>query len=134
MTDPSRFSVIGEVKINTADDACIVQFGDTFDSDTIDFAIALQRQIPNFHGDETRFASYPIFSLPLPRIQWPDDGILVSRSHGSPIYVGAVRVIAIRASSYFQAGYVDRYTAESRILHIRQFNSEAAQPPPFTSQ
>jgi len=134
MTDPSRLSVIGEVKINTALDACIVQFGDTFDSDTIDYAIALQRQIPNFRGDETRFASYPIFSLPLPRIQSPDDGILVSRIPESRIYVGDVRVIAIRASSYFQAGFVDRYTAESRILHIRQFNSAPAQQSPFTSQ
>lgn len=130
MTVECRAAVIATVKLNVSSDASVVQFGDNRDTLLTDRAIALQRRYANFRDDETRFASYPLFSLSLP--QWPEqaDAMLVSRSHGNSIQVGTVRLIALRASSYMHAGCTERLTAVSRIKHIRQFNDAAALPRP----
>lgn len=133
MTIQCRLAVIGTVDVNAVNDASVVQFGDSRDTVLIDSAIALQRRYANFQGDETRFASYPIFSLPAPPNPWPVDGMLISRSQGNRIEVGAIRVLSIRASSYLQAGCLERMETDSRILNIRQFNHAATWAPPATA-
>lgn len=130
MTIECRLSVIGTVKVNASSDASVLQFGDSREVDLTDRAIALQRKLANDRGDETRFASYPIFTLPLPRFPEQAAGTLASRSYGNPIQVGSIRLTALRASSYLHAGCAEQLTAESRIKHIRQFNDATGLPRP----
>ena len=122
MTIQCRVSEIGAIKVNIITDAAVMQIGDSQTVDLADIAIALQRQYPDYRGDETRFGSYPIFSLPLPPAPGPPGASLVSRSPTGRIRVGIVDVIALRASSYLQAGCAGHLTAESRIKHIRQYS------------
>jgi len=128
MTIECRLAAIEAVKLDVVSDASIVQFGDSLEADLSDRAIALQRRYANFTRDETRFASYPIFALPLPQFPEQEDGILVSRSQGNTIQVGTIRLISLDASSYLHAGCMERLTTESRIKHIRQFDDAALQP------
>lgn len=122
MTIQCRLAEVGAIKVNVLTDAAVMQIGDSQTVDLIDWAIALQRRYANFQKDETRFASYPIFSLPLPRFPEAPDALIVSSSLTNRICVGTVRVLSIRASSYFQTGCAGRLTAESRIQHIRQYS------------
>jgi len=133
MTIECRLAVIGTVKLNVSSDASVVQFGESREVAMTDRAIALQRRYATFQGDETKFASYPLFSLPMPQFPEQSDGMLVSRSHGNSIQVGTIRLIALRASSYLHAGCMERLMAESRIKHIRQFNDAASLPQPVTT-
>ena len=129
MTIERRTSVIGTVKVDASSNGSVAQFGDSREVRLTDRAIAVQRRIPDYEGDETRFASYPIFSLPLPRMPEQPDDAIASRSRGNAIQVGTVRLLSMSASSYLHAGCTDRLTAQSRIKHIRQFNDAAGQPP-----
>ncbi|WP_276352002.1 spore germination protein GerPE [Cohnella caldifontis] len=108
----------------------VMQVGDNGVSNPWDWSIALQRAIPDFYGDETRFASYSLFFRPLPAwLPAPDVG---TESGGPPaeIRVGPVKVITASASILIRIGCSGGHSAESRILHIRQYNGP---PPPTVS-
>jgi hypothetical protein len=111
------------VKINSASDSSIVQFGDGENTKLKTFAIAVQRAIPNDLGDETRFASYPVFFLPSPQPAGPPGGFLVKAQPDAVIQVGFLTAVAVRSASVVRIGNSGALEAESRIHHIRHFNN-----------
>lgn len=122
MTVEWRLANVESLKVINMFHAAVVQVGDNGTSDLWDYAIALQRAIPDFAGDETRFASYPIFFLPIP--VWPPvpSDCMSASGPGSEIRVGRVKVVTHTASSLIRIGSAGPLRAESRIKHIRQFN------------
>lgn len=122
MTGSCRLSIIGIMKLDTVSDASVVQLGDSCCVELNERAIALQRRIPDFYKDETKFAAYRIFSMPLPIWGQAPDAVLTRRNRASDIRVGEIRINAVSASSYIHAGSAVTLSAKSRIKHIRQYN------------
>lgn len=122
MTAFGRVSVVHTVKINQVLDASIVELGDHKEASLFNRSIALQRAIPKFDGDESRFAAYRIFSLPLPPLPFEPDVLTVDNTDAGPIRVGLFRSLLVDASSFVRVGCGSSVTAESRIKHIRQDN------------
>ncbi|WP_019004552.1 spore germination protein GerPE [Cohnella laeviribosi] len=119
-----RKTVAGTAFINTVSHSGIVQFGDTKDvSSQVNRVIAVQRAVPVFKGDETRFAAYALFYKPLLRPVGKPSASLSSSSDDGTIRIGDVRVIGVTASSILRFGCGGPHTAEARILHIRHFNN-----------
>lgn len=123
MNTPQRTVVTGAVKIVSAVDSSIVQIGDNEFALLRTRATAVQRAIPNFQGDETRFAAYPIFFLPDPRPAEPSGGFLIRTHPGAAIEIGAIELTAVRSASVFRIGNTGTLAANSRIHHIRHYNN-----------
>ncbi|WP_139787268.1 spore germination protein GerPE [Cohnella massiliensis] len=118
-----RTSVVKRVFVNTVSQAGIVQFGDTKrQSDQRNRGIAVQRAVPNFEGDEVKFASYPLFFLPRPKPGEPLDVAVTTASDDGAIRVGRVSVLGVSTSSIFRVGCGGPHDALARVLHIRHFN------------
>ncbi|WP_123040944.1 spore germination protein GerPE [Cohnella candidum] len=117
-----RVAKVGYFKINQIFHGAIAQFGDNDSSVLFNRTIALQRAIPDFFGDETRFAAYPIFFLPLRELVGGPEGTIVSRSETGDIRVGAIHALSVTASSLIRIGSAREIVAESRVKHIRQYN------------
>jgi len=130
---PQRTVTAGAVKILAAEDASVLQFGDGENTRLKSAAIAVQRAIPTYHKDETRFASYPLFFLPLPRPTEPPGGMLIRARPEAAIRLGFIEVTSIRAASLFRFGNTGKLETTSRILHIRHFNNIRLPPPAGTS-
>jgi len=130
---PQRTVAAGGVKIIAAEDASVLQFGDGESTHLKTAAIAVQRAIPVYHKDETRFACYPLFFLPLPRPTVPPGGLLVRARPEAVIRLGFIELTSIRAASLFRLGNTGKLETASRILHIRQFNHIRLPPPAGTS-
>ena len=126
MNTPQRTAIAGAVRINAALDSSIVQFGDGENTHLKTSAIAVQRAIPQYQGDETRFASYPIFFLPEPRPAGPPGGFLIRTRPCSKIRIGTIEAIAVRSTSVLRIGNTGNLEAHSRIHHIRHFNNRLA--------
>ncbi len=123
MITPQRTVVAGAVKLLLALDSSVMQAGDNESAFLRTHAIAVQRAIPHFQGDETRFAAYRIFFLPNPRPVEPPGGRLLRTRPEAEIRIGAIEVLALRSASLFRIGNTGALTADSRIHHIRHFNN-----------
>jgi spore germination protein PE len=122
MTTAERTSVVGDVYIRQVDSASVAMFGDQQDANLHSRALALQRAIPVFNGDELRYASYRIFTLPLPSLPAEPDVLTVDNTHAHCIRVGSFQSVLVGASSLIRIGCGRSVAAESRIKHIRQDN------------
>lgn len=134
MTVQWRLSNVGFLKVNQTLFASVIQVGDNDISQLFSRVIAVQRMIPNFYRDETRFAAYPIFFRPLLELRAEPEGSLFSRSRGAEIRVDTVKVLTHNASSLIRIGSSHAVVAESRIKHIRQFNAGPPMTPPEYAQ
>jgi spore germination protein PE len=123
MSVEKRLSVAGTLYITRQAESAIVQIGDNVISDLFNRTIALQRAIPDFQGDETRFAAYSIFSRPILELQAGPSVDFHSRSPGADIRVGSIKSHVVAASALIRIGVTKTLVAESRIKHIRQFNA-----------
>jgi spore germination protein PE len=127
----SRWSIVGEMKINSVSQASILQIGDNNFIKPVSKALAVQRQVSEFKGNEGDFDDYAIFSreIPLPPVH--NESVQMSIDNTcSRIQVGGVFLYAVTASSVFQVGTNCRIEAETRIKHIRHFINEASAESP----
>ncbi|MCZ8518843.1 MULTISPECIES: spore germination protein GerPE [Paenibacillus] len=120
MSGSVRTSVIGTMRIIDVGYASAVFAGDVVDFSPVSLALAVQREIPNYYGNEGKFESFPLFVVPiaLPSAQQPVE-MTVTQSCGQ-IRVDRIRVTAVSSSSMVQAGSNRSVRAESRVKHIRQ--------------
>jgi spore germination protein PE len=123
MSVQKRLSVVGTLYVTRQAEAAIVQIGDNVISDLFNRTIALQRAIPDFQGDETRFAAYSIFSRPILELQAGPSVDFHSRSPVADIRVRYIHPLVVTASALLRIGVTKTLVAESRIKHIRQFNA-----------
>lgn len=120
---PQRTVSAGAVKIVSATDASVVQFGDGATTRLKTAAIAVQRAIPNFRGDEIRFAEYPLYFLPAPRPEGPPGGMLIRTRPDALIRIGFLEAMVVRSNSVVRVGNTGKLAADARTLHIRHFNN-----------
>ncbi|MGQ5394094.1 spore germination protein GerPE [Paenibacillus sp. M.A.Huq-84] len=110
-----------EVKVNTVSLASILQVGDNKLIKPVSKALAVQRNISMFKGDEGNFDDFGIFSRDLPLPLTENESVKVSFNNNcSRIQVGGIFVDGIAAASVLQIGSNKNIQAESRIKHIRQ--------------
>lgn len=126
-----RVSRVGYVHLNLVQHAAAAQFGDTAYTDLRNRTIALQRAIPNFEGDETRFAAYSLFFRPELVLLGGPEAVLNTRNPFGEIDVGAIKVNLTATSSLIRVGTSGPLTAHSRVKHIRQFNQVNPYNPPL---
>lgn len=123
MRAPSRVTILGQLFVNTVSTAAVVQLGDTGETKLTSRALAIQRAIPTYYGDELRFAAYSIFNR-VPHIAEPYRVVQVRRCAVKPdINIGALESLGVAASSLLRVGSGGPLTSEVRIKHIRQFNN-----------
>ncbi|THF72594.1 spore germination protein GerPE [Cohnella fermenti] len=123
MTLTCRLVTAGFVYVNTVSSSGIVQFGDAAGATTsTNRLIAVQRAVPIYDKDETRFSAYPLFYKLKLQPGGEPPARLNSSSAGSPIRVGNVCVLGISTSSVLRFGCSGPIGGESRIVNIRQFN------------
>lgn len=123
MINQARVTRLGFFHLNLADTSSIVHFGDGGIEEPASRVIALQRAIPVFDHDETRFASYGIFTRPLLKLLPNTNVNMQVNNFDSEIQIGAVKVVLSSSSSIIRAGSGGFHEAESRIKHIRQYNN-----------
>lgn len=116
----ARLSAVGLVYINSASDSSIVHFGDNRDGARLNARVlAVQRSVATFRDNEFPFASYSLFTRPLP-VPPPDQGPASAfLSACAPIEIGAIQITAISAASHVRIGCGGPETAETRIVNIR---------------
>ncbi|SFB20657.1 spore germination protein PE [Cohnella sp. OV330] len=115
-----RVSAVGLVYINSASDSSVVHFGDNRDGARLKARVlAVQRSVATFKDNEFPFASYSLFTRPLP-VPPPDEGpAAFFESSCAPIEIGTVQITAISAASHVRFGNGGPETAETRIVNIR---------------
>ncbi|MFE6797839.1 spore germination protein GerPE [Paenibacillus chitinolyticus] len=115
-----RLVWLTQAKVFSVSSAAVFQIGDNGGIHTRFRALALQREIPVYLGDEGSFEAYPIFARPHPEVQFPPEAEKTTRNLGT-IQVGPVKVLGVSASSVMQVGGSGPVSLQSRIKHIRQF-------------
>lgn len=96
-----------------------------FTGDMVEFAptteaLAIQREVPNFYGDEGDLTHFSIFTAEIPSPLKIPLTELTIRQESPFIRVGSVHLTAISTSALFHIGKNRSIRAESRIKHIRQ--------------
>ncbi|MBW5446812.1 spore germination protein GerPE [Cohnella sp. CFH 77786] len=134
MSVQKRLSRVGSLRIDSLLFSTVAQLGDNVFTELNSKAIALARAIPDFEGDETRFAAYPIFFLPLRELRGGPTVRFSSRSPCGEIHVGSVRAVVAGTSCLLRLGTSETFFAESRIKHIRQFNDRIGTSAEFREQ
>ncbi|MBP1156198.1 MULTISPECIES: spore germination protein GerPE [unclassified Paenibacillus] len=120
MALPVRTSVVNRVMIYSIGYASFFNVGDIGDFSPVTFALAVQREIPVFYGNEGNLRSYPLFTSPIP-LPKGESGARMTVNHAVPVIrVNDVEVLAVSTSSIVQIGSIKSIRAESRIKHIRQ--------------
>ncbi|MGM0880605.1 MAG: spore germination protein GerPE [Bacillota bacterium] len=133
-TFPIRTANIGTFFVITASSAAVIQFGDRGETTARLRGLAVQRQEDHTTAGDFFFESYEIYNRPLPVLVDPDydngQVIRLNRTNCEPyITVGSISVIGAGSASSIQAGNGMRYTADSRIVNIRQFARPRPVPP-----
>jgi spore germination protein PE len=116
-----RSSSVGQIKINDVSLASVIQIGDNESIKPTSKALAIQREIADFRGNEGDFNDFPLFSrvIPIPEV-YEEVHMFVENTYDK-IEVGRIRVSAFSSSAVLQIGSNRRIESEARIKHIRQF-------------
>ena len=123
-----RTAHLGSLSIVNVSLSGMVQLGDHDTYTPRVRAIAVQRQVDHTVGGEAEFAAYPIFWRPFPLLA-PPEICMTKKQWDGQIHVGSISVIGVGSSSLLQAGNGCCMQAESRIKHIRQFQTPINTPP-----
>jgi len=119
-----RNTFIGCLFLNTVSLSGILQLGDSARVSLTSKAIAVQKAIPTFEDDEFRFAQFSIFFLPKLTLH---PCVTASLQMDSPlpadIHIRSIRALAVSSASLFRVGCGGPLQAESRIMHIRNYNN-----------
>ncbi|PYI55740.1 spore germination protein GerPE [Paenibacillus flagellatus] len=125
-----RLSVVDDISVNEVTFSSTLLVGDIEDVKPRTMALAVQREVPTFRGDEGSFESFPIFKRPIPR-PVPDEPVAMTINNArSLIRVGWVDVLSVSTSSLLQVGSSRSIDAETRTKHIRQLRSRSAPASP----
>lgn len=115
----ARISAVRSISINEVGLGSIFIAGDCVVVSPRSKALAVQRQISRFIGNEGSFQANPIYSRPIPLPAPSDEVHLTGTNLSGYIHVGAVDIISISSSSVLQTGSNERIDTESRTKHIR---------------
>jgi spore germination protein PE len=117
-----RAAIIQLINVDIASFATTIQLGDSCVIDGFSRALAVQREVETFYGNEGNFSSYPVFSepIPLPSI---DENLTYFAHHINPVIkVNNIGIIGISSSSVLHVGNSRNVSMEVRVKHIRQIS------------
>lgn len=115
-----RSSSVKNIKITNASISSVIQLGDSSIINGLNRAIAVQRELQLFLGDEEDFSTYSIFQRPFIFPQDKEE-VMISSYHQNPmIKVNTINVIAFSSSSILHVGNTQSINMEARVKHIRQ--------------
>ncbi|MGF7031872.1 spore germination protein PE [Paenibacillus mucilaginosus] len=120
MSSGIRTSVVGSIRVIDIGYASTLLIGDLVDFAPVSLALAVQREIPRYYGNEGKFEDFPLFVMPIPLTSEEQPVNLTARQTCARIEVDRVRITAVSSSSMVQVGSNRSVRAESRVKHIRQ--------------
>lgn len=115
-----RISYVQLLQVNSISTSSILIVGDARRLTPNSKAIAVQREIPSFLGNEGNFNIYPIFSKEIPEPKETNHVQMNIINESKFIKVRDLEITAVGASSIIQIGSSCSIESESRIKHIRQ--------------
>lgn len=116
----TRTSVVNQTRVINVSLSSVFQIGDSEQIVSRSKALAVQRQLQLFYGNEGDFQKYPAYTLPISRPPLQTT-FPVHRYNRSPfIKVNMVNITSVAASSVYHIGSTNYIDAETRIKHIRQ--------------
>lgn len=124
-----RSSYVNYLNSKSVSFSSIIQLGDSVIINGLTRALAVQREVDIFFGNEGSFAAYPIFSEPIPLLPITED-IAYRFHHLKPIIkVNKIDIIGISASSLLHVGNSQNIYMEARVEHVRQLLPRSAERP-----
>lgn len=127
MMNIKRTSIVNNTKVIDVGLGSVFQIGDSVKITPRSWALAVQRQVQLFYGDEGDFAKFPIFTQQIPKLQ-DLDAVSINRYNTSSfIKVNQIHVTAFAAASVYHIGSTNCIDATTRIKHIRQLQKPAAE-------
>ncbi|MEW9701024.1 spore germination protein GerPE [Paenibacillus sp. SI8] len=124
----ARLSIVGTLHTLDISSSSILHIGDHVETALKSRALAVQREVPFFYGNEGNFEAYPFYHRPIPIPQPPDPVTMTVDNWGSFIRVGGIRIIAVASSSLVQIGSNCSTQSENKIKHFRQFVTDKPGP------
>ena len=120
----NRSSYVQFIHIDSLTFSSIVQLGDSTCVQGFSRAMAIQREMELFYGNEGNFLVYPIFSEPIPFTPITENlSLQTNNRFSSSIKVNDLTIIGISSSSMLHVGNSDSVQMETRIKHIRQLSN-----------
>ncbi|MDF2721222.1 MAG: spore germination protein [Paenibacillus sp.] len=127
----TRISAVQQVIVREVGYSSFLFVGDCVAVRPVSRALAIQRQTPNFYGNEGSFEAYEIFSKPIP-LPLDSEAVHMETVNRHPIIqVQKVDIVSISSSSVVQLGSNRTIEAETRTKHIRHLRN--AGPSPVTT-
>ncbi|MEH7073669.1 spore germination protein GerPE [Neobacillus drentensis] len=115
-----RTSFVDIIKVKTASFSSAVQLGDSCIINGLSKALAVQREVEEFYGNEGNLSLYRAFSEPIPFLPI-NEAYTYSRQNPNPlIKVGKIEIIGISSASLLHVGSSRHVSMEARVMHIRQ--------------
>ena len=115
-----RTSIVGNMKVDSMQISSVIFVGDNQVVEPRTKALAVQRQVANFLGDEGDFKRYSIYRRPFPQIPLDTEVTMDIMNESPAIQVDQLRIVAMSTSAVVQIGSTSIIDAESRTKHFRQ--------------
>lgn len=114
-----RTSCVDHINIKIVSFASMVQLGDSCIINALSKAIAVQREVEVFYGNEGNFSAYRVFSEPIP-FQPIDEPLSFASHNLNPlIKVHNINIVGISSASMLHVGNSENISNEVRVKHIR---------------
>ncbi|WP_026566093.1 spore germination protein GerPE [Bacillus sp. UNC41MFS5] len=114
-----RTSCVDTINIKIVSFSSTVQLGDSCIINGLSRALAVQREVEVFYGNEGNLSYYPVYSEPIPFLPI-NEPFTYSRQNPNPlIKVGRIDIIGISSASLLHVGNSSHVSMEARIKHIR---------------
>jgi len=115
-----RTSSVDIINIRVVSFSSTIQLGDSCIINGLSSALAVQREVEEFYGNEGNLSQYRVYSEPIPFTPI-DESFSYLRQNPNPlIKVGKIDIIAISSASLLHVGSSRHVSMEARIKHIRQ--------------
>jgi spore germination protein PE len=118
-----RTSSVDELNVKIAAFASTIQLGDSCIINGYSRALAVQREVETFYGNEGNFSSYRVFSEPIPLPVINENITYMSHNLNPIIKVKKIGIIGISSASILHVGNSKDISMEVRVKHIRQLLS-----------
>lgn len=118
-----RTSYINNIDIKVVSFASIIQLGDSRIINGLSRALAVQREVETFNGNEGNFAAYPTFFESIPLLPITEEISYHAHNLTPLIKVNKVYVLAFSASAIMHVGNSENVYMEARVKHTRQLQA-----------
>lgn len=115
-----RSSYVDHINVKSIFFSSTLQLGDSCIINGFSRALAVQREVEIFYGNEGDFSAYSTFSEPIP-LPLITENISFRSHHLNPmIKVNKLNVKGVSSASILHVGNSNHVSMEARIKHIRQ--------------